>query len=255
MDYSIINFKTIYTKDEAIAWLIGLGDVYIKPEEGATPEEIDALPAFDLEEYLQGEYDNLVTEYKWAKLQNSSDEILAEKLAKANQWKELIAKARRCMGYFEDEIAKGEASTITIYPLDKTFGLYYTQISIKQWWDRVKLENQDLSNSDLKSSAEDQSDESQEENDKDGKLGSREKNIYTLMAYLIDAFVFDAQNKAVKSRYRSRDGELKVSVTAEDIKSLIDDNGGKELHGLSVESIKTHIENAIDFRKDKLKGK
>ncbi|SDZ16125.1 hypothetical protein [Nitrosomonas sp. Nm33] len=209
-----------------------LGDVYIRPEDDATPEEIDAIPAFDLEEYLQGEYDNLVTEYKWAKLQNSSDEILAEKLAKADQWKELIVKARRCTCYFEDEIAKGEESAITIYPLDNIFEPYYTQISIKQWWDRVKSENQDLSNFDLKSSADSQSGESQEENDEKGKLSPTvANNLYTTFTFLVELYAETAQ------KYKTKNGPNAKNIADRIEESAKKANNGHLLSGQSSENI------------------
>ncbi|SFM52110.1 hypothetical protein [Nitrosomonas communis] len=180
-----IDLESSRTKDEAIALLIGLGDMRMMPQEDAPPDEIDLIPRFCLGEYLFGEYDLLKSEYKWAVSQKQSEEIVSEKLVALNRINELIAKANICARYFDDEIAKGKESIIRIYCPSETSVPYYTLNSILQWWDQVKSE---IDVSPILESNPSKGFPSTESPSEDWSSETKRENVLTTFAFLVEAF-------------------------------------------------------------------
>jgi len=138
MRKSRIGLNPGFTKDEAIALLVGLGDKRISP---ATESELEVDAVFEgsfcLNEYLYEEFGSLENACKFVckypKEFDETKEVLDEKF---ENHKKLIKIAENCSLRFDDELSKGELSLIKqcpqkmpVYPQYK----YYTIISIQRW--------------------------------------------------------------------------------------------------------------------------
>lgn len=132
-----INLNSSFTRDETLALLLGLGDRRIIHNEydPNIPDEIDIETdfAFDIEEYLNDEFEFLEGEYKLAKHEKEPDDIIAKKLEEFNKLKELVSKTEKYALYFDDEISKGDLSAIRLDKSSNSFIPRYTLVSIHQW--------------------------------------------------------------------------------------------------------------------------
>ena len=133
---SNIHLQTGFTRDEALALLLGLGDRRILPDDNPSiPDgiEVEYEFAFGIEEYLNDEFKFFEGEYKLAVHNKEPADIIAKKLEEFNKLKELISKAKKYALYFDDEISKGDFSAIRLDKSSNSFTPHYTLVSIHQW--------------------------------------------------------------------------------------------------------------------------
>lgn len=133
---SNIHLQTGFTRDEALALLLGLGDRRILPDDDPSiPDgiEVEYEFAFGIEEYLNDEFEFFEGEYKLAVHKQEPTDIITKKLEEFNKLKELISKAEKYALYFDDEISKGDLSAIRLDKSSSSFTPHYTLVSIHQW--------------------------------------------------------------------------------------------------------------------------
>jgi len=133
MTRSIIPLNKCFTKDEAIALLIGLGDKRLCPIVEPGDEDDDFIGPFCLDEYLHVEFRSLENDCKYPEFSDETKEVLDEKF---EDHKKLIKIAENCSLRFDDELSKGESSLIKSCPQKMPVCPhyeYYTIISIQRW--------------------------------------------------------------------------------------------------------------------------
>ncbi|WP_430232614.1 hypothetical protein [Nitrosomonas communis] len=258
-----IDDSTSCTKDEAVAKMLGWMTSFQRKqfinltEHCAIPSDelpfLHSLEDASLKETLTLQRGAALRDLSDTFLAGAADKVIEEKIKAVSKCNELINKAMQYLSAIDDELAKGKLSALrSDQEATEESGVTHITLGSLDEWAKSKYElsifESQLSGSKLTES-------SQEETiHGGGSKETKEKNIYTLLAYLIDAFVLDKSTNAIKSRY-IHGGILNVSATAKGIREFIDDNGGESLYGLGVESIKTHIEEARKIREDKLEGK
>lgn len=138
MRKSRIGLNPGFTRDEAIALLIGLGDKRVGP---TTESELEADAVFEgsfcLNEYLYEEFSCLENACEYVgKYPDHFDEPKEALDEKFENHKKLIKMAENCSLRFDDELSKGESSLIKqcpqkmlVYPQYK----YYTILSVQRW--------------------------------------------------------------------------------------------------------------------------
>jgi hypothetical protein len=127
--------RTSITIDEAVAILLGriTGPIDLEPIDDSEEAEANS-PAFDLQETLEDELDVLDGEYRLAKHERQSEDVIAEKLAAQKEQEAVIDKANGYLCEIEDEINKGEQSILKLdRALSNTAYTFITLHSFNEW--------------------------------------------------------------------------------------------------------------------------
>lgn len=252
MSDSKIDLEAYYTKDEAIALLIGLGDMRYLPindNDDAHTDEID-IPPFWLEYELKEMYECAEGEYKLAIHENETQEVIEQKRNKFEQIKALIKKANICAQYFDDEVAKGDSSVLRVYKPKSNHTPHYTYKSICEWWEGVKSEIHKIDSTLLTENllAMNKTTDNDPNGDGDGDAWPSElkrDNVYTTFAFLVEAFA----NTAPINKYKYGD-KPNAKAIGEHLATLAKKaNNNDDLSGQSAETIRKLIGQALNTKK------
>lgn len=244
MGDSKIDLEVYYTKDEAIALLIGMGDVrYLPINDDVDTGEID-IPPFWLEYELKEMYECAEGEYKLAIYEKETKEVIEEKLNKCERIKELIKKANICAQYFDDEVAKGDSSVLRVYKPKSSHTPHYTYNSIRKWWEGVESEIHKI-DSTLFTENQSANNKKADNDPNEGDWSSEPKrdNVYTTLAFLVEAFA----NTAPKYKYGDKPNAKAIGKHLAALAKEANDND--DLLGQGAETIRKLIALALKTKK------
>lgn len=255
-----LDFSTSCTKEEAIAKMLGWlrGAIRLSSDEinihNISIEQMPFLPElyYSLEEHLSMFRESALDQVAQAFEESTpSEQLRKEALDALIDCEDLIIKASAYMSALDDELLKGDASELRL-DQSKTESTGEIHITLKSLDDWVKKNYQkSIIDSEIKSSWNNTSISKhaleKSKNDSEPKTGkTKEENLYTTFAFLIEAFSQTA------TKYR-KDEKINVSALADTLADMATKaNNGIALYGQSVETIKSVIENAIKEKQKKL---
>ena len=262
-DDVIISLRTSFTKDEAVAKLLGwmqgpITKRVINVTEHGIPEnqlpELSSLHGSlqnTLNEVLQAARAELID----AAEEGAPDDVLKEKEEAVERCKEYSQKAHEYLLDIDDELSKGRDSLIRIdqFETERTGIPHLTLKSLDKWakeqYGISLLDDSSEPGHNKDEAKEQQSEEVNENNRKGGLSRTKADNLLTTFALLVEGF----SEQASGFRVNERPNVSQIAKRLEELATKA--NNGENLKGQGHEAIRDRINEALDVKRSKLPEK
>lgn len=202
----LLEFNKSCTKREAVAKMLGWmqGPLYDNKEFMESEEDFLSENHLNFAQSLDDSLENIMCkllcsiqrDLEEAKTENASDDVIKRKEAAYDKYMTKIHKVESYLASIEEELGKGESSALKIdQEATRKSGIPHIMLGSLDQWAREKHGIAILASTYSKFTANTLA-KSLDKSDQ-----SVSGNVYILLAYLIDAFVFDAKANAIKSGY------------------------------------------------------